>query len=140
MGPETVALTASQLDPVSDAPSDETMRRMGFRRHDQGGRNGSNNSKSTHRAPRDAGDGSAHARLIEPWTFPENRKHLAKLEAAFFDALAAVDEVEDHKATGTFTPEGILADTLQFAAAKLAPKLKRARQTVERAREGVAAK
>jgi hypothetical protein len=66
MGPETVALTASQLDPVSDAPSDETMRRMGFRRHDQGGRNGSNNSKSTHRAPRDAGDAQRTHVLLSP--------------------------------------------------------------------------
>jgi hypothetical protein len=37
MGPEPIALTASQLDTVSDVPSDETIRRMGFRRHDQGG-------------------------------------------------------------------------------------------------------
>jgi hypothetical protein len=27
MGPEPIALTSSQLDPVSDVPSDETIRR-----------------------------------------------------------------------------------------------------------------
>jgi hypothetical protein len=84
------------------------------------------------------------ARLIEPWVFPEGTKHLAKLERAFFDALEAVDEVEDRKAEAVaskkFTDEGVLTDALQFAAAKLAPRLKRARQTVERAREELAAK
>jgi hypothetical protein len=69
---------------------------------------------------------------------------LARLELAFFAALESVDAVEDHKAaaenSGTFTAEGILADTLQFAAANLAPKLKRARQTVEAAKAELAVK
>jgi hypothetical protein len=73
-------------------------------------------------------------RLIEPWVFEaKDGTALAKLERAFFDALESVDAIEDHKAkakqSGTFTDEGVLADALQFAAANLAPKLKRARQS-----------
>ena len=93
---------------------------------------------------RRAGMNANGARLIEPWVFPENAKHLAKLERAFFDALESVDEVEDRKTqakqSGTFTDEGVLADTLRFAASKLAPKLKRAKLAVERAREELKAK
>jgi hypothetical protein len=51
---------------------------------------------------------------------------------------------KDHKAaakqSGQYTDEGVMADTLQFAASKLAPKLKRAKQAVERAREELKAK
>jgi hypothetical protein len=78
-------------------------------------------------------------RLVEPWTLtPKEGTTLAWLEAAYLDALSAVDAVEARKATaeksGTLTASGVLSDTLQFAASTLAPKLKKARNAVERAR------
>src|SRR5262249_55972633 len=52
---------------------------------------------------------------------------------------AAVDLVEDHKAaaskSGKFTSQGIVDDALQFAASACAPKLRRARQVVEVAKQ-----
>jgi hypothetical protein len=85
-------------------------------------------------------------KYIEPWTFAEAKENstLAKIEAAFFTALEAVDQIEDTKAkarqSGAFTDEGVLANALEFAATKLSPRLKRARLIVERAREELAAK
>src|SRR3954470_4417884 len=72
-------------------------------------------------------------RLIEPWALrPKPNSTLARLERAYLDALEAVDAIEEHKAhaiaSKKFTPEGIAADILQFAASTLAPKLHRARQ------------
>jgi hypothetical protein len=59
-----------------------------------------------------------------------------------FDALSAVDAVEARKVTaeksGTLTPSGVLADTLQFAASTLAPKLQKAKRAVEQAKSEAA--
>jgi hypothetical protein len=82
-------------------------------------------------------------RYIEPWIFvPKPNSILAKLERAYLDALEAVDQIEMHKTeasnSGTFTPEGILSNALSFAASTLAPRLKRARTTVEQARHEAA--
>jgi hypothetical protein len=78
-------------------------------------------------------------RWIEPWALqPKPGSTLEKIERAYLDALAAVDAVEEHKAkaekSGTFTPGGVVADTLKFAASRLAPQLLRARQTIEAAK------
>jgi hypothetical protein len=84
-------------------------------------------------------------RYIEPWVLPQSKpgSTLAKLEAAYLSALEAVDAVEARKAEAIaskkFTDEGVANDVLQFAASKLAPKLKRARQTVEAAKAELAA-
>jgi hypothetical protein len=78
-------------------------------------------------------------RLIEPWAFqPKEGTTLAKIERAYLDALECVDQVEERKAQAIaskqFTDQGVVADVLGFAAAQLAPKLKRARQAVEAAK------
>src|SRR5262249_50302511 len=83
------------------------------------------------------------SRTIEPWVLEATAgSTLAKLEAAYLDALAAVDAVEDHKAaaskSGKFTPQGTTDDALQFAASTCAPKLRRARQVVEVAKQEAA--
>jgi hypothetical protein len=66
----------------------------------------------------------ARSRAIHPWAFeakPDST--LARLEAAYLSALEAVDQIEDHKAaatkSGKFTPDGVSADALQFAARTL---------------------
>jgi hypothetical protein len=95
---------------------------------------------------RRAGMSARGARLIEPWVFEEAKPNtlLAGVEKAFFDALAAVDALEDRKTeavqSGRFTSEGIASDALQFAAGILAPKLKRAKQVLDRARSEVASR
>jgi hypothetical protein len=92
---------------------------------------------------RRAGMSARGAKLIEPWVYEEAKPNtlLAGVEKAFFDALAAVDALEDRRAAavkaGALTPEGIAADSLQFAAGTLAPQLKRARQVLERAKAEV---
>ena len=67
---------------------------------------------------------------------------MAKLKAAYLDALAAVDAVEDHKASaaksGKFTPQGVVDDALAFAASTCAPKLRRAHQMLEVAKQEAA--
>jgi hypothetical protein len=69
---------------------------------------------------------------------------LAALESAYLDVLSSVDEFDGHKAqvvkSGTLTPVGITADTLNFAASKSAPRLQKARRQVEQARLELAAK
>src|SRR5262249_11882853 len=82
----------------------------------------------------------SRSRTIEPWVLEAAAgSTLTKLEAAYLDALAAVDAVEDHKAaaskSGKFTPQGTTDDALQFAASTYAPKLRRARQVVEVAKQ-----
>jgi hypothetical protein len=84
-------------------------------------------------------------RYIEPWALqPKAGTTLAKIERAYLDALEAVDSVEARKAAAIaskkFTAEGVANDVLKFAASQLAPKLKRARQTIEAARSELAAK
>src|SRR5262249_31669708 len=81
--------------------------------------------------------------VIEPWvieTQPDTT--LAKLEAAYLAALDCVDQVEDRRVSavksGRFTPEGVVADALAFAASTSAPKLRRARQVVEVAKQEAA--
>jgi hypothetical protein len=67
---------------------------------------------------------------------------LAKLEQAYLDALAAVDAVEDRKVSaaksGKFTSQGVVDDALAFAASTCAPKLRRARQVLEAAKQEAA--
>src|SRR5262245_15965170 len=80
------------------------------------------------------------SRTIEPWILETAAgTTLAKLEQAYMDALAAVDAVEDRKAaaskSGKFTPQGVVDDALAFAASTCAPKLRRARQAVETAKQ-----
>src|SRR5262245_20180455 len=81
------------------------------------------------------------SRTIEPWTAEAPAgSTLSKLERAYLDALESVDAVEDRKASaaksGKFTPQGVVDDTLAFAASTSAPKLKRARQALEAAKAG----
>src|SRR5262245_628339 len=83
------------------------------------------------------------SRTIEPWILEAAEgSTLQRLERAYLDALAAVDAVEDRKAasskSGKFTSQGITDDALQFAASTCAPKLRRARQTLEAAKQEVA--
>jgi hypothetical protein len=78
-------------------------------------------------------------RRIEPWVLqPQEGTTLAKLERAYLDALESVDAVEQRKldavSSKKYTEDGVAADVLQFAASKLAPKLHRARRTVEAAK------
>ncbi len=87
------------------------------------------------------------SRTINPWMFDDAVKRsetFAKLEQSCVAILAGIDDTEDHKAaaakSGKFTPEGILADTLNFAATKVAPELRKAQRLVEAARGEVAAK
>src|SRR5262245_47260204 len=82
-------------------------------------------------------------RLIEPWVFetqPGTMMH--RLEAAYVDSLADIDAVEDRKsqakASGKFTDEGVLADTLQFATSKMAPRAHRRRQVIAAAKKELA--
>src|SRR5262245_42100234 len=80
------------------------------------------------------------SRTIEPWILETAAgTTLAKLEQAYMDALAAVDAVEDRKASafksGKFTSQGVVDDALMFAASTCAPRLKRARQALETARQ-----
>ena len=80
---------------------------------------------------------------IEPWT-AETRPGttLARLEAAYLESLADIDAAEDHraqaKASGRYTDQGALADTLQFAVSKLAPRAHRRRQIVAAAKKELA--
>ena len=66
------------------------------------------------------------------------------MEESYLAILAGVDGVEDRRAeaakSGKFTEAGVLADTLSFAATKVAPELKKAQRLVEAARGEVAAK
>src|SRR5262245_41929248 len=83
------------------------------------------------------------SRTIEPWVLEAKpNTTLAKLKGAYLAALESVDQVEDRKATaiksGQFTPQGAVADTLAYAAANSAPKLKRARQALEAAKQEAA--
>ena len=83
------------------------------------------------------------SRTIEPWILEAAEgSTLQRLERAYLDALAAVDAVEDRRAasskSGKFTSQGITDDALQFAASTCAPKLRRARQTLEAAKQEVA--
>src|SRR5262245_6717924 len=83
------------------------------------------------------------SRTIEPWVLEGAAgSTLAKLEQAYMDALAAVDAVEDRKASafksGKFTSQGVVDDALMFAASTCAPKLRRARQVLEAARQEAA--
>jgi ribosomal protein L12E/L44/L45/RPP1/RPP2 len=79
-------------------------------------------------------------RYVEPWRFEAKKKGstLHRLEKAYLDALEAVDLIEIRKATaqksGTLTPSGVVADTLQFAASKPAPQLQKAKRAVEQAK------
>jgi len=80
------------------------------------------------------------SRAVGLWTFdPKPNSTLAKLEMAYLGALEAVDQVEarysEAKASGQFTDQGARADVLAFAAAQLAPKLYRHRQTIDQARQ-----
>ena len=84
---------------------------------------------------------------INPWMFDDALKRsatFAKLEESYLAVLAGVDRTEDRKAeaakSGRYTPEGVLADTLQFAASKVAPDLRKAQRLVEAAKGEVAAK
>src|SRR5262245_36198751 len=82
----------------------------------------------------------SRSRTIEPWVLETAAgTTLAKLEQAYLDALAAVDAVEDRKASaaksGQFTSQGVVDDALAFAASTCAPKLRRARQAVETAKQ-----
>src|SRR5262245_34822217 len=83
----------------------------------------------------------SRSRTIEPWVLETAAgTTLAKLEQAYLDALAAVDAVEDRKASaaksGKFTSQGVVDDALAFAASTCAPRLKRARQALETAKAG----
>src|SRR5262245_25417021 len=83
------------------------------------------------------------SRTIEPWILEtQPATTLAKLEQAYLDALAAVDAVEDRKTaaskSGKFTSQGITDDALQFASSTCAPKLRRARQVLEVAKQEAA--
>ncbi len=84
-------------------------------------------------------------RTINPWVLESKPgSTLARVESVYIDALAAVDALEDYKAkaaaSNQFTPEGIAANTLQFAASQLAPKLRRAQQELAAAKAEVAAR
>ena len=86
-------------------------------------------------------------RTIQPWLFDDEVKRsatFAKLESSYLAVLASVDGTEDRKAeaakSGRYTPEGLLADTLQFAASNVAPELRKAQRLVEAAKGEVAAK
>src|SRR5262245_45251147 len=83
------------------------------------------------------------SRTIEPWILETAAgTTLAKLEQAYMDALAAVDAVEDRRASafksGKFTSQGVVDDALMFAASTCAPKLRRARQVLEAAKQEAA--
>jgi hypothetical protein len=83
-------------------------------------------------------DGRA-PKFIEPWTFevPENTT-LHKLEDAYLNALAAVDEIKQCKADAVlskrYTDEGIAKQVLEIAAGELAPRFKRLGCVVQAAR------
>jgi hypothetical protein len=63
------------------------------------------------------------------------------VEQAYLDALAAVDALEDRQAqavaSNKFTPDGIKADALHYAASDLAPKLHRSKQVLAAAKAEV---
>jgi hypothetical protein len=78
-------------------------------------------------------------RTINPWVLDAKPgSTLAKVEKSYLDALAAVDALEDRQAkaaaSNRFTPAGLAADALQFAASDLAPKLRRAQQVLAAAK------
>jgi hypothetical protein len=86
---------------------------------------------------------SGGGRLFEPWTFESKPDTmLAKLETAYLEALADIDEVEHYKvqakSSGKFTDEGALDDTLRYAISQLAPRSHRRRQTVAAAKKEAA--
>jgi hypothetical protein len=66
---------------------------------------------------------------------------MAQLEQAYFNALAAVDRVEEHSrsstVSGKFTTEGIKDDVLKFALNELVPSLHKARTTIKKAKAEV---
>ncbi len=77
------------------------------------------------------------SRTISPWMFDDEAKHsgtFVKLQESYLAILAGVDGVEDRRIeaakSGKYTPEGVLADTLQFAATKVAPELRKAQRLV----------
>jgi hypothetical protein len=79
-------------------------------------------------------------RHMEPWVLEaKENTTLEGLQNAYLDTLAAVDDFDAHRAkaiqSNTLTPTGITADSLNYAASKLAPRLQKAKREVERARE-----
>src|SRR5262245_61687988 len=115
-----------------------------FRAHDQGALSMTGTIKSRHTIRRSPPNNRI-PKYIEPWVYESKEgTTLAKLEHAFFIALEAVDALEDRmtaaKQSNKFTDVGIAADALEFAASKLAPQLKRARLSVDAAREELSAK
>jgi hypothetical protein len=87
-----------------------------------------------------ASTSSRSSRLISPWSLPEAEKgsSLARIEKAYFDALAAVDATElrraEGKKGGVLTESGIKSDLLSFASKELAPNLRRAKIAIDQAR------
>ena len=83
------------------------------------------------------------SRHVGLWPFRprSDASTLARLQKAYTDALDAVDKIEQHKdnakASGKLTPEGITADTLQFATTQLASMLHHGRQAIDAARDEV---
>jgi hypothetical protein len=83
--------------------------------------------------------GNRAVRRIEPWVLEAKpNTTLAKLEDSYMSALDSVDALEAHKMkaqqSGTLTPTGIATDALNYAASELAPRLKKAKLSVEQAR------
>jgi hypothetical protein len=86
------------------------------------------------------GEGSAYVGLWSMKTMPGSTAH--RLEQVYLKALSNVDAVSSRKSeaskSGQFTPEGVKADTLRYAAEKIAPDLHRGKHQVAAAKKEAA--